>query len=215
MYRQNAKKGGGRPWKTRKAAACAGLLALLAPAAFGQAPGIEFPLNQSAELAAEPGSLTTFAAALPAVSSGLDIRYQVDVAWLTSESPSAGGTHDSFFFSLLSPDGSQAVPLFGVDVFGIHPEPAVGFSLQIEPLARPDPSLENSLAYRVFITPSTSFQSDGSWAVIDLADTGDLGGCRALVSVGMVPEPEALALTVAGGALLCWSLRYSGKRGRR
>ncbi len=186
----------------------AGLYLATATATFGrQAPGIEFAPGAPVELAAEPGSLTTFAAPFSPVPASLGIRYQVEVTWLTAEVPSPSGTHDSFFFSLLSADGSHAAPLFGVDVFGLHPESAPGFSLQIDPLASTAPPSEQSLSYRVLISAPDDFVIDGSWAVIDLADTGDLGGCRAVVAVAMVPEPGTVMLAAAGCGLLWWSLK--------
>ncbi len=186
----------------------AGLHLAAAPAAFGrQAPGIEFAPGAPVELAAEPGSLTTFAASFSPVPASLGIRYQVDVTWLTTEAPSPGGAHDSFFFSLLSADGSRVAPLFGVDVFGLHPESAPGFSLHIDPLTSSASSSEQLLSYRVLISAPDDFLIDGSWAVIDLADTGDLGGSRALVAVAMVPEPGSMMLAVAGSGLLWWALR--------
>jgi hypothetical protein len=216
MHRRNANHSGRIPRGLRLSAVCAGVCAVLAESAVGQgAPGIEIPLNQSVLLTPEPGTLTTFAAAFPPAPGGFGIRYQVDIAWLTPETPSPGVTHDSFFLSLQSIDGLETVPLFGVDVFGLHLTGGGGFSLQIEPLARPDPALENSLAYRVFISPPDSFRNDGSWALIDIADTAGLGDSLARVTVAMVPEPGTMALAVPGILFLWWAGRRSRTGGLR
>jgi len=189
----------------RRVLALAGAAGLwVSPVAVARsAPGIEIPAGESVLLSQEPAGLASFASFLPAVpGASAGIRYQIDIAWLTTESPTPGGTHDSVFFTLQSDDGSRVVPVFGVDVFGVQVPALDGFSLEIEPLATPDPLLANSLAYRVLISPPADLLRAGSWAVIDLVDTGLPGGSQARVQVALVPEPGTVVLGALGGLVL-------------
>jgi len=196
----------------------AGLLVFtLLDSARGQSgPGIGIPTGESVLLTADPGGLGTYSTFLPGVGPGsTGIRYQFDLAWLTDESPSPGITHDSVFITLQSQDGLQVLPLFGIDVLGLQPSGLDGFTLEVEPLARPDPLLEHSLGFRVILSPPSDLLADGSWAVLDLVDTGPLGGSQLRVSLALVPEPGVVGLGTLGALWLLGGCRRFSRRNLR
>ncbi len=191
-------------------------LAVLGSAQGQNGPGIAVPAGESVLLEAEPGGLGTFSAFLPGVGpDSAGIRYQFDLAWLTDESPSPGITHDSVFITLQSQDGLQVLPLFGIDVLGLQSSGLDGFTLEVEPLAQPDPSRANSLAYRVSVSPPADLLADGSWAVLDLADTGPLGGSQLRITMSLVPEPRAVGLGILGAVLVLIGCRRRTERDSR
>lgn len=196
----------------------AGLLVFtLLDSARGQSgPGIGIPTGESVLLTADPGGLGTYSTFLPGVGPGsTGIRYQFDLAWLTDESPSPGITHDSVFITLQSQDGLLVLPLFGIDVLGLQPSDLDGFTLEVEPLARPDPLLEHSLGFRVILSPPSDLLADGSWAVLDLVDTGPLGGSQLRVSLALVPEPGVVGLGTLGVLALLGGFRRFSRRNLR
>ena len=180
----------------------AGVLGAVVPAVLAQVPpGSLVSAGESHPLALEPAGLATYSAALSGVGAGntAGIRYQLDLTWITAESPTAGVTHDGLTFSLLSLDGSTALPVLTLDAFGLQVLPGSGVSVLIDPASRPQ-----DLSYRAFLVPPAQFLADGSWAVFDLVDTGPLGGSSALAAVSLVPEPGSIALGLLGLGWLGW-----------